>query len=154
MATVASAGDAGANVVRRVSFLFCFCRNMWLPGSFCCSFADTSCQVAYLFRPSDDEDDDVDDDVGGKGKTAATPSRRGSRKHRRNHRDGEPAAAAGRSSPKKQRTCASDSAVSANALEAFPTLLQGRETPAAVALRQHLFATTWAELDGRIQVGP
>lgn len=108
--------------------------------------ADTNIvrRAAYIFSPSEDEDHD--------GAKTSTPSRRGGRKQR--PRDGENGS--NRAVKKKRRTAGDggehdDVAATDNALEAFPTLLHGRETPEAVALRRRLFESTWADLDGRIQ---
>ncbi|EPE05569.1 origin recognition complex subunit [Ophiostoma piceae UAMH 11346] len=107
-------------------------------------------QVAYIFDPSDDEDDAATE-------AATSPSRR--RKHQGAGGDGD-SKRRKKTTPKKSTAVTSTTSqedthnsllADDNALAAFPPLLQGRESPEAVARRSQLYSALWSQLDTRIQ---
>ena len=121
-------------------------------------------QVAYIFDPSDDEEYEA---ANGVADGAAPPGSAG--KNRKHGRTEDRALKSRKRKSAKSRPVgdgegdakdaedaedAEDDYDHGNSLSAFPTLLQGREAPEAVARRRELFSSIWAKLDDRIQVSP
>ncbi|CAK7215277.1 Origin recognition complex subunit 3 [Sporothrix curviconia] len=108
-------------------------------------------KVAYIFDPSDDEDDEG---LNGTVDSAAPSGL--SRKSRKRGR------AEDRTPKSKKRQMAKSKSIddgdaideaendSGHSLSAFPTLLQGREAPEAIARRRELYSSIWTRLDDRI----
>ncbi|CAK7199608.1 Origin recognition complex subunit 3 [Sporothrix eucalyptigena] len=109
-------------------------------------------KVAYVFDPSDDEDDEGANGLN-EGQETSWSARR-SRKHGQ-AKDRTPKSKKRRIAKSKAMDDGEDEDEDANddgnALSAFPSLLQGRETPEAVARRRQLYTSLWPQLDDRIQ---